>query len=1044
MNPSSSLRVQGGLQKDPSDQPSPTPEAAILSLVRLVAGDTSLVSDFSQNWVIREFELGDELTNYVVDEATTDSSNIIYLVCQGRVRLLSFNQNLGREISTQLVLAEQTFGADHFFCHQPLPYRAIAASDGFVISITITDLKPWLQTIPQLKNYLQHLTSEHQALIFFKSYTKLQSLKSKKLKELLPYLTAKYIPTGSSLSDATPPEKGRYWLAGGQVQSISIASFLPVVGDSWGYPETTLPDGTAQTDLLVYQLSPENWDAAKVIAPDFFTQDYQPPAPPAEVVDIIPTESKPQIALPKLQNLRLSTSPTIATSDIEDIDFPQGGQQHKPRLSHSYPFIQQQSSSDCGAACLAMISQYWGKRLSLYSLRNLAQVDRTGASLEGLTVAAQTLGYDVLPVRGSLQKLESHNNPWIAHWQGNHYVVVWQIKGDRILISDPAVGRKWLSRQQFASNWTGYGLLLDPTESFQALKSEKFSLGRYGQTLWHYRTLLRQIILASLLVQVFGLATPVFTQVILDQVMPVKDLSNLHIFAFSFLCLGIWRTVLTAQHQHLLDYFATRIDLNLIGGFINYTLQLPLQFFASRQVEDIISRVQENRKLQVFISRRAIAAVVDILMVLTYLGLMTYYSWQLTLLVLSWIIPVVILTVVASPYLKQASREIFQESARQHSSMVEIMTGVATLKTTTAERPLQKYWEERFLKMLKARLRGQKLAHRLQVARNLINHVGSTLVLWFGATLVIGGQMSLGQFVAFNLLMGSITNPVLALVGLWDEFQEVLISVERLNDVYAAVPEGSSQTTLLVMPPIRGEIRFENVSFRYNSFQERNALQNISFGVKPQQTIGIIGQSGSGKSTLANLLAGLYRPDQGRILIDGHDVAGVSPQSLRSQVGLVAQESFLFSGTILENITLHDQELSLIQAIAAAKLTGAHDFIQALPLGYDTQVGERGFMLSGGQRQKIAIARALVRNPKILILDEATSGLDAESERRFQQNLAQISQERTTFIVSHRLATVRDADHIFVLDQGMVIEHGTHQELMAIAGLYHHLAQLQL
>lgn len=1043
MNPSSSLRVQGGLQKDSHQQPSSTPEAAILNLMRLVAGDTSLVSEFSQSWGVREFQLGDELTNYVVDEADTDSSNVIYLICQGRVRLLGFNHKLGREVSTQLVLAEQTFGADHFFCHQALSYRAIAASDGFVISITIADLKPWLQRLPQLKNHLQRLTRERQALIFLKSYTKLHIIKSKKLKELLPYLTAKYIPAGSSLLEATPPEKGRFWLASGQVQSISVGSFIPSVGDSWGYPESTLPDGTAHTNLLVYQLSPENWEAARAIAPDFFTKDYQPPQPPA-VVDVVPTDSKPKIVLPELQTLRSPDAPAIATSNIEDIELPQTEKPQKSKFSYSYPFIQQQSSSDCGAACLAMISQYWGKRLSLYSLRNLAQVDRTGASLEGLSVAAQTLGYDVLPVRGSLHKLESHHNPWIAHWQGNHYVVVWQIKGDRILISDPAVGRKWLSRPQFESSWTGYALLLDPTERFQTLKSEKYSLGRYGQTLWHYRTLIRQIILACLLVQAFGLATPLFTEAILDQVLPVKNLSSLHIFAFSFLCLGIWRTVLTAQHQHLLDYFANRIDLNLIGSFINYTLQLPLQFFASRQVEDIISRVQENRKIQIFISRRAIAAVVDVLMVVSYLALMTYYSWQLTLLVLSWIIPVVFLTVVASPRLKQASREIYQESAKQHSSMVEMMTGVATLKTATAERPLQKYWEERFLRMLKARLRGQKLAHRLQVTRNLINHVGSTLVLWFGATLVIGGKMSLGQFVAFNMLTGNVTNPVLSLVGLWDEFQEVLISVERLNDVYAAVPEGSSQTTLLVMPPIRGEVRFENVSFRYNSFQERNALQNVSFGVKPHQTIGIIGQSGSGKSTLANLLAGLYHPDTGRILIDGHDMSGVSPQSLRSQVGLVGQESFLFSGTILENITLHDQELSLVQAIAAAKLSGAHDFVQALPLGYDTQVGEGGFMLSGGQRQKIAIARALIRNPKILILDEATSGLDAESERRFQQNLAQISQERTTFIISHRLSTVRYADHIFVLDQGMVVEHGTHQELMAIGGLYHHLAQLQL
>ena len=297
---------------------------------------------------------------------------------------------------------------------------------------------------------------------------------------------------------------------------------------------------------------------------------------------------------------------------------------------------------------------------------------------------------------------------------------------------------------------------------------------------------------------------------------------------------------------------------------------------------------------------------------------------------------------------------------------------------------------------------------------------------------------------AFNLLISNVTNPVLALVGLWDEFQEVLISVERLNDVYATMPEESPQKPLLVMPPVRGEVRFENVSFRYNPDEERNTLQNISFKVKPRQTIGIIGQSGSGKSTLVNLLAGLYHPHTGKVLIDGHDISLVSPQSLRSQLSFVPQECFLFSGSIFDNITLYSADFNLEQAIAAAKLAEAHTFIQELPLGYDTQVGERGLMLSGGQRQKIAIARALIRNPGILILDEATSGLDAESERGFQQNLARMSEERTTFIISHRLSTVRYTDSILVLDRGIVVEQGTHQELMATAGLYYHLAQLQL
>jgi ATP-binding cassette subfamily B protein len=305
----------------------------------------------------------------------------------------------------------------------------------------------------------------------------------------------------------------------------------------------------------------------------------------------------------------------------------------------------------------------------------------------------------------------------------------------------------------------------------------------------------------------------------------------------------------------------------------------------------------------------------------------------------------------------------------------------------------------------------------------------------------MGEEMSLGQFVAFNMLIGNVTNPVLALVKLSDEFPEALISLERLNDVFTSQPDENPQKPLVVIPPIRGEVYFENVSFRYNADEDRNTLQNISFQIKPKQTIGIVGQSGSGKSTLVNLLAGLYQPNGGRIVIDGHDIAYVCAQSLRPQLGLVPQDSFLFAGTILENITLYSSQFTQEEVESVAKLAEAHNFIQQLPLGYNTQVG--GSLLSLGQRQKIAIARALIRNPHILILDEATSALDAESESQFPQNLTRISQERTTLIISHRLWTVRHADSILVLDRGILVEQGTHDELIAIGGLYYHLAQLQ-
>lgn len=1003
-----------------------------------------------------KFHLGDEITqhnranSFDISARCEQNSSDFYIVEQGRVRLLVYDPEKQREVCAHVAEAGESFGCDQLLTEQWQPYRAIAATETQVAAISAAELESSLASVPQLRQMFAPQAQERQCEIFLKTSTLLRSLSSHELRELFRYLKVLQITAGESLVQATPAIAGRYWLQSGEI------SPQQPLGSSWGYPEPTPENWVANTDLSLYHLPREHWEAAIAVSPKKLAGIL---AGTTENNGHVPTNSSQvgrhrrtpkQIAsfLPQAEEQAAAKSalaePKQKASPVEAIEFPKPvGRRVKDLFAH-YPLILQQSSSDCGAACLTSIAQYWGKRFSINHLRQLAGVERSGASLKRLAKAAENLGFHARPVRGSLSRIAEQKNPWIAHWQGLHYVVVYQIKGQKILVADPGVGKKWLSREEFLQNWTGYALLLEPTKYLKEAKTEQRSLASFASLLWPFRSLGLQIILASLLIQLFGIISPLFTQIILDQVVGQKSLSVLNVFCIGALIFGIGSIGLSATRQYLLAYFSNRLNLTLVSGFISHTLRLPLKFFESRRVGDIITRVQENQKIQRFLISQLLLAWLDLTMGFVYLGLMLYYNWHLTLLVLALIPPLAILTLASTPFLRQVSREVFNAAAEQNSSLVEMITGVSTLKAAAAEQELRWRWEEHLTKSLNKGFQSQKLGIVLQVMGSSIQTIGSTALLWYGCTLVIQGHLSIGQYVAFNMMIGRVLSPFLALSNLWDELQEVWISVERLNDVFSTEPEETPGQQMLVLPRLRGEVKFENVTFRYNEDQEHNTLENISLQVQPGETIAIVGRSGSGKSTLVKLLQGLYHPTKGRISIDGHDLVHVSPESLRRQFGVVPQECFLFSGTIWENIALYNDEVSLDQVVEVAKLAEAHAFIQEMPLGYNTQVGERGASLSGGQRQRIAIARALLGEPRIVLLDEATSSLDTESERRFQQNLTRISRDRTTFIIAHRLSTVRNADCILVLDRGILVEQGTHQTLMEQRGLYYHLAQQQL
>jgi len=715
------------------------------------------------------------------------------------------------------------------------------------------------------------------------------------------------------------------------------------------------------------------------------------------------------------------------------------------RVTRRYPYFAQQSASDCGAASLVMVARYWGKRFSVNRVRDIANVDRNGASLRGLSAAAESLGFSTRPVKASLDQLAKQKLPAIVHWEGKHYVVVYDITPKQVVIADPAIGQRTLTHREFKESWTGYALLLQPTALIKEAQDTVTPFWQFFELIKPHGGVIVEVFIASVIIQLFGLITPLFTQLLLDRVVVQGSTLTLTAVGLGLIIFGLFRVTMMGLRQYLLDHTANKVHIALTVGFIRHTFRLPLNFFESRYVGDIISRVQENQKIQRFLTGEALSILLDLLTVFIYVGLMFWYSWKMALLALVIVPPFVILALVATPFLRRISREIFGALAEENSYLIQSISGVRTVKSMAVEQTVRWRWEEFLNKSIRKNFSGQIIGNRLQIFSSGIESLVTTGLLWFGAWLVIQGELTIGQLVAFNMLIGNVVTPFQRLTVLWNQLQEVIIAIERINDVIDTDPEEDLQhEARQSVIGLRGDIRFDNVTFRYHPESDLNVLENLSFDVKPGQTVALVGRSGSGKTTISKLVLGLYPATDGKILIDGQDITTLSLPSLRQHIGVVDQDTFLFGGTIRENLSIAYPSATLTEIMEAARLAGADDFIKKLPMGYETQIGEGGGMLSGGQRQRLAIARALLGDPQLLVLDEATSHLDAESERIIQQNFNKILKDRTTLIIAHRLSTVRQADVILVLDRGVLIEQGKHEELMAKRGHYYYLNQQQL
>jgi ATP-binding cassette, subfamily B, bacterial HlyB/CyaB len=715
----------------------------------------------------------------------------------------------------------------------------------------------------------------------------------------------------------------------------------------------------------------------------------------------------------------------------------------KGKLGESRPFW----AGDTGLMSLVTMARVHGVPVDPAQIAHQFSDGQTPLQVNDLLRAAKQLGLKARQVSSAWDRLKKTALPAIALHRNGKFFVIAKLAdqpdgGAKILVHDPEEGRPTLiSKDDLLTAWTGKLILIAKraslTESFR-----KFDIAWFVPAILKYRRILGEVLLTSFFLQLFALVSPLFFQVVIDKVLVHRGLTTLDVLVIGLGIITLFEVLLGGLRTYTFSHTTNRVDVELGAKLFHHLLALPLGYFQARRVGDSVARVRELENIRSFLTGNALTLVIDLTFTFVFLGVMWFYSPMLTLVVIAGIPLYVALSVIVTPIFRRRLDEKFARGAENQAFLVESVTGVETLKAMAVEPKMQKKWEEQLAAYVGASFRVTTLGNWASQSAQLINKATVILLLYLGAKAVLENEMTVGQLVAFNMLAGQVHGPVLRLAQMWQDFQQVRISVARLGDILNTPGEPANRLDKAAPPAIQGRIQFEHVTFRYR-LDGPETIADLSLDVPAGQTVGIVGPSGSGKSTLAKLVQRLFVPERGRVTVDGVDLALVDPAWLRRQVGIVLQENVLFSGSVRENIALADPGAPMERIVVAAKLAGAHEFILGLSHGYDTLIGERGSSLSGGQRQRVAIARALLTNPRILIFDEATSALDYESERIIQDNMAAIAEGRTVLVIAHRLSTVRSADRIITIEGGRLVEDGTHDQLLRSNGRYARLHRYQ-
>lgn len=907
---------------------------------------------------------------------------------------------------------------------------AMASTEVVCLALDNAEFKRLVDTYPELRQEFKTKPANVEIFDLFGIQLEKEAQGDLELKDLAleaaEDATIHYLPPGehSLTSDVVIPLKDpdRIWLVsgGGAIADFPVGSCLELTKDR----RSIVVTGKEPARLLSVNRSKWFRDTAPAI-----TLEKLDSTPPESVNLPVTTkwdrESVPESEDP-LPQIEIEPEVTTVVKDKKE-----------------YPFVPGKTNLDVGVACFQMLSKYFGMPFRKEIIRRVIseQLERTGTlSLPLCGGISELMGLNPQLISVPAKAFTRLEAPCFVRWQDS-LALIYEIDEKELIIAVPELGIKSYKPEDFLSTWGEGGevLLLQKTKE---TPQQKFGLSWFLPSIKKYKRTLIEVFVASFFVQLFALANPLMIQVIIDKVISQNSVDTLGYLVVFLLVINVFEALLTTLRTYLFVDTTNRIDLTLGSEIIDHMLRLPLRYFEKRPVGEISTRINELEKIRQFLTGTALTVVLDAVFSVVYIAVMLLYSPLLTAVSLA-IIPVfVVLTLIFSPTIRRQLRVKAERNAETQSYLVEILTGIQTVKAQNIELRSRWQWQERYARYVSTGFKTVITSTLASSASSFLNKLSRILIIGLGAYLVLDGKLTLGQLIAFRIISGYVTSPIMRLAQLWQNFQETALSLERLADIVDHPEEAEEDRNNIPMPSVQGRVKYENVAFR---FKKTGPLQlnGVSLEVEPGTFTAVVGQSGAGKSTLTKLLSRLYEPEGGRILIDGYDINRVELYSLRRQIGVVPQDTLLFEGSVMENIALTNPDATTEEIIAAAQIAAAHEFIMSLPNGYNTKVGERGSALSGGQRQRIAIARTILQQPAMLIMDEATSALDYSTEQEVSRNLKEALRDRTVFFITHRLGTIKNADVILMMDKGSIVEQGTHEELMAMKGRYFYLYQQQ-